>query len=113
MARARLTLSKVNPAQLRKRNSPIGLLSLPLSVGLFECLGPKSKRRPVDVNDHAVMIAKIATGAIENVPSSPESEGKKAATVALGRMGGKAPDSGHSPKASGNHKKAAKVSWAD
>jgi hypothetical protein len=35
------------------------------------------------------MIAKIATGEIEDV-GPPESEGKNAAAVSLGRMGGKA-----------------------
>lgn len=38
----------------------------------------------------AVMIGKIATGEIEDVLSTPEPEGKNAAAVALGRMGGKA-----------------------
>jgi hypothetical protein len=36
------------------------------------------------------MVARIATGEIEDVPPTPESEGKNAAAVALGRMGGKA-----------------------
>jgi hypothetical protein len=52
--------------------------------------GPKGERRPADVNARAVMIAKIATGEIEDVRPTPESEGKNAAAVALGRMGGKA-----------------------
>ena len=52
--------------------------------------GPKGERRSVDVNARAVMIAKIATGEIEDVQPTPESEGKNAAAVALGRMGGKA-----------------------
>jgi hypothetical protein len=42
------------------------------------------------------MIAKIATGAIEDVPPTPESEGKNPAAVALGRMGGKARAAGMS-----------------
>jgi len=49
--------------------------------------GPKGEMRPADVNARAVMIAKIATGEIEDVTTD---EGKNAAAVALGRMGGKA-----------------------
>jgi hypothetical protein len=49
--------------------------------------GPKGERRPADVNARAVMIAKIATGEIEDVTTD---DGKNAAAVALGRMGGKA-----------------------
>lgn len=52
--------------------------------------GPKGERRPADVNARAVMIAKIATGEIEDVRPSPESEGKDPAAVALGRKGGQA-----------------------
>lgn len=49
--------------------------------------GPKGEKRPADVNQRAVMIAKIATGEIEDVTTD---DGKNAAAVALGRMGGKA-----------------------
>ena len=49
--------------------------------------GPKGQKRPADVNARAVMIAKIATGEIEDVTTD---DGKNAAAVALGRMGGKA-----------------------
>ena len=49
--------------------------------------GPKGERRPADVNARAVMIAKIATGEIKEVTTD---DGKNAAAVALGRMGGKA-----------------------
>ena len=48
---------------------------------------PQGQKRPADVNARAVMIAKIATGEIEDVTTD---EGKNAAAVALGRMGGKA-----------------------
>jgi hypothetical protein len=51
---------------------------------------PKSERRPADVNARDVMIAKIATGKIEDERPTPESEGKNPTAVALGRMGGKA-----------------------
>ena len=49
--------------------------------------GPRGEKRPADVNARAVMIAKIATGEVENVTTD---DGKNAAAVALGRMGGKA-----------------------
>jgi len=49
--------------------------------------GPKGEKRPADTNAAAVMIAKIATGEIEDVTTD---DGKNAAAVALGRMGGKA-----------------------
>jgi hypothetical protein len=49
--------------------------------------GPKGEKRPADVNARAVMIAKIATGEIDDVTTD---DGKNAAAVALGRMGGKA-----------------------
>jgi hypothetical protein len=49
--------------------------------------GPKGEKRPADVNARAVMIAKIATGEIEDMTPG---DGKNAAAVALGRMGGKA-----------------------
>jgi len=52
--------------------------------------GPKGEKRPADVNARAVMIAKIATGEIEDGRPTPESEGKHPAAVALGRLGGKA-----------------------
>ena len=48
---------------------------------------PKGEKRPADVNARAVMIAKIATGEVEDVTTD---KGKNAAAVALGRMGGKA-----------------------
>ena len=48
--------------------------------------GPRGERRPADVNARAVLVAKIATGEIEDVTTD---DGKNAAAVALGRMGGK------------------------
>ncbi len=57
--------------------------------------GPKGEKRPADVNARAVMIAKIATGEIEDVTTD---DGKNAAAVALGRMGGKARAKGMSAK---------------
>jgi len=48
---------------------------------------PQGQNRPAGVHARAVMIAKIATGEIEDVTTE---DGKNAAAVALGRMGGKA-----------------------
>ena len=55
--------------------------------------GPKGQKRPADVNARAVMIAKLATGEITEVTTD---DGKNAAAVALGRMGGKARAAGMS-----------------
>jgi hypothetical protein len=49
--------------------------------------GPKGEKRPADANQRAVMIGRIATGEIEDKVMD---DGKNAAAVALGRMGGKA-----------------------
>lgn len=73
--------------------------------------GPKGERRPADVNARAVMVAKIATGEIEDVTTE---DGKNAAAVALGRMGGKARAAGMSAKKRKEiAKKAAKARWSD
>ena len=52
--------------------------------------GPKGEKRHADVNRNAVLIGKIATGEVADDVATPESEGKNAAAVALGRLGGKA-----------------------
>jgi hypothetical protein len=71
--------------------------------------GPKGQKRPADVNARAVIIAKIATGEIEDVTTD---DGKNAAAVALGRMGGKARAAGMSArKRKEIAKKAAKARW--
>jgi hypothetical protein len=49
--------------------------------------GSKGERRPADANQRAVMVAKIATGEVEDKVTD---DGKNAAAVALGRMGGRA-----------------------
>jgi hypothetical protein len=49
--------------------------------------GPKGEKRPADVNARAVLIAKIATGEIDDVP---EDDGKDPAAKALGKKGGAA-----------------------
>ena len=69
--------------------------------------GPKGGRRPADVNAGAVMIAKIATG--EDVTTD---DGKNAAAVALGRMGGEARAKSMSAKRRKEiAQKAAKSRW--
>jgi len=73
--------------------------------------GPKGEKRPADVNKRAVMIAKIATGEIEDVTTD---EGKNAAAVALGRMGGKARAEGMTAKRRKEiAQKAARSRWKD
>jgi hypothetical protein len=49
--------------------------------------GPKGEKRPADVNARAVMIAKIATGEVDD---APEDDGKDPAAKALGKKGGAA-----------------------
>lgn len=49
--------------------------------------GPKGEKRPADVIGAAVMVAKIATGEVEEVA---EDLGKDSAAATLGRKGGKA-----------------------
>lgn len=71
--------------------------------------GPKGEKRPADVNARAVMIAKIATGEIEDKVTN---DGKNAAAVALGRMGGKARAKAISAKKRKEiARKAAKSRW--
>jgi hypothetical protein len=49
--------------------------------------GPKGEKRPADVNARAVMIARIATGEIDDAPPD---DGKDPAAKALGKKGGAA-----------------------
>jgi len=71
--------------------------------------GPKGQKRPADVNARAVMIARIATGEIGDITTD---DGKNAAAVALGRMGGKARAAGMSAKKRKEiAKKAAASRW--
>ena len=58
--------------------------------------GPKGEKRPADVIGNAVRVMRIATGEID-VTATTE-DGKNAAAVALGRMGGKARAEGMSAK---------------
>jgi hypothetical protein len=57
--------------------------------------GPKGEKRPADVIGNAVKVMRIATGEETEVLTE---DGKNAAAVALGRMGGKARAEGMSAK---------------
>lgn len=71
--------------------------------------GPKGEKRPADANMRAVMVARIATGEIEDKVTD---DGKNAAAVALGRMGGKARAEGMTAKRRKDiAKKAAAKRW--
>jgi hypothetical protein len=71
--------------------------------------GPKGQKRPADVIGAAVMIGRIATGEIDDLTTD---DGKNAAAVALGRMGGKARAEGLSAKRRKDiAKKAAASRW--
>ncbi len=52
--------------------------------------GPKGERRPRDVIGNAVHVMRLATGQITDDVPSPEDEGKSAAAIELGRLGGRA-----------------------
>lgn len=49
--------------------------------------GPKGEKRPADVIGAAVMVAKIATGEVDD---EAPNDGKNKAAQELGRLGGKA-----------------------
>lgn len=71
--------------------------------------GPKGEKRPGDVIGAAVMVGKIATGEIDDLTTE---DGKNAAAVALGRMGGKARAAGMTAKKRKEiAKKAAAKRW--
>ena len=71
--------------------------------------GLKGERRPADAIGNAIMIGRIATGEIEDLTTD---DGKNAAAVALGRMGGRArAASMTAKKRSEIARKAAKSRW--
>ena len=71
--------------------------------------GPKGEKRHADTNRNAVLIAKIATGEIND---SVDDEGKSAAAVSLGRRGGMARALGLTDKERTEiAQKAAKARW--
>jgi hypothetical protein len=72
--------------------------------------GPKGQKRPADAIGAAIMVGKIATGEVEDAATTDD--GKNAAAVALGRMGGKARAEGMTAKRRKEiAKKAAKARW--
>jgi hypothetical protein len=72
--------------------------------------GAKGEKRPADVIGAAVMVGKIATGEISDLTTE---DGKNAAAVALGRMGGKARAEGLSDRRRKEiAKKAAAKRWS-
>lgn len=73
--------------------------------------GPKGEKRPADVVGNAVLIARIATGEVEDTPSADD--GKDKAAQALGRKGGKARADSMSPERRGEiARKAAAKRWS-
>ncbi len=70
---------------------------------------PKGEKRPADAIGNAVHVMRIATGEIDDLITD---DGKNAAAVALGRMGGKARAEGMTAKRRKEiAKKAAKARW--
>jgi hypothetical protein len=71
--------------------------------------GPKGEKRPADVNARAVMIARIATGEVDD---APEDDGKDPAAKALGKKGGTARAAKMTPERRAEiAKKAASSRW--
>jgi hypothetical protein len=71
--------------------------------------GPKGEKRPADVIGNAIHVMRIATGEIEETLTE---DGKNAAAVALGRMGGKARAEGMTAKRRKEiARKAAQTRW--
>ncbi len=71
--------------------------------------GPKGQKRPADVIGAAIMVAKIATGEIEE---TIEDDGKDPAAKALGKKGGAARAKAMSPERRAEiAKKAARKRW--
>ncbi len=58
--------------------------------------GPKGEKHPADVIGNAVHVMRVATGEIDETTTTDN--GKNAAAVALGRMGGKARAAGMTAK---------------
>jgi hypothetical protein len=71
--------------------------------------GPKGEKRPADTIQNAMLVGRIATGDAEDLTTE---DGKNAAAVALGRMGGRARAEGMSAKRRREiAQKAAKSRW--
>ena len=73
--------------------------------------GPKGEKRPADIVGAAVMIAKIATGEVDDELTD---DGQNKAAQALGRLGGKARAASLSKKRRSEiARKAAEKRWED
>lgn len=73
--------------------------------------GPKGEKRPADPISRAVKVGRIAVG--DEKEATPESEGKDAAAVSMGKRGGAARAAKLSPeKRSKIAKDAARQRWA-
>ena len=73
--------------------------------------GPKGEKRPADAVGAAVMVAKIATGEVEE--STETDDGKNKAAVELGRRGGQARAKKMTPKQRTDvARKAAQARWS-
>ncbi|MEX2629293.1 MAG: hypothetical protein WD341_05080 [Tistlia sp.] len=73
--------------------------------------GPKGEKRPADVVGAAVMVARIATGEIEE--QTEQDDGKDKAAQAMGRKGGKARADSLTPEQRREiARKAAEKRWA-
>ena len=71
--------------------------------------GPKGEKRPADTIQSAMLVGRIATG---DATDSVTNDGKNAAAVALGKLGGKARAESISAKRRKEiAKKAAKSRW--
>lgn len=70
--------------------------------------GPKGKKRPADVIGNAVLIGRIATGEVEDIP--PADDGKDKAAQELGRKGGKARAEAMTPERRAEIARAARLS---
>jgi hypothetical protein len=74
--------------------------------------GLKGQKRPADVIGAAVMVAKIATGEIQEGTEAAQDDGKDRAAVELGRRGGAARAANLSKKRRAEiAKRAAKARW--
>jgi hypothetical protein len=74
--------------------------------------GPKGQKRPADVIGNAIMVAKIATGEIEENP--PTKDRKRAAAAKLGKVGGKVrADKMSAEERTEAAKKAARARWTN
>jgi hypothetical protein len=73
--------------------------------------GPKGEKRPADAVGLAVLIGKIATGEVEDVP---EDDGKDPAAKAMGKKGGAARAASMTPERRAEiAKKAAAKRWSN